>query len=60
MRLFHMILIITVSGLLIAGCGSKPSAPTRTGETKGQKINRCMEQGSPEECDRRINRGSRY
>jgi len=60
MRLLNMVLFITASGLLLAACGSNPSAPGRSGETKGQKINKCMAKGSPEECDRRINRGSRY
>lgn len=38
--------------LLASGCyGTTPS--------KGKQINDCMEKGSPEECDRQINRRSR-
>lgn len=46
------IIIVLGFALLTSGCNS-------TTPSKGKQINDCMEKGSPEECDRQINRRSR-
>jgi hypothetical protein len=62
MRPFLIMLSLALASLVISGCGGSPNTiPTEKGPStsKGKRIVDCMDRGSPEECDRQINRRSR-
>ncbi len=59
MKQLRLTTLLAIS--LLAACyGGDPiqddSAQAPTGKTKGQLINECMSTGTPETCDRKINR----
>lgn len=51
MKTFFIVLTLGFT-ILTTSCNS-------TAPSKGKQINDCMEKGSPEECDRQINRRSK-
>lgn len=55
MRTLLIILSLTFVYTLISGCSSTTPTPTST-STKGKEIVDCMDKGTPEECDRQVNR----
>ena len=58
MHLIPSILITLISALIVIGCSSAPEIKVQTQTTepsKGQMITRCLDDDSPEPCDKKYN-----
>lgn len=56
-----MILLLSFNATLLVGCAYDKDYPVQAGNSsdKGKQIVDCMDKGSPEDCDRKVNRRTR-